>query len=105
VARGVSAAVALEQARTRATIEPKILLVIASSFVLFRSFSRKRESRVAWVPAFAGTSGIPQPGRPLVRADAGGLDRRAPLRDLALAERLSNLAGPPRRRPRREPPA
>src|SRR6516225_9132922 len=55
--RRMSAAVAVEQARTSATIEPKILLVIACSFVLFRSFPRKRESRVAWVPAFAGTSG------------------------------------------------
>jgi len=38
---------AVEHASTSATIEPKILLVIACSFVLFRSFPRKRESRAA----------------------------------------------------------
>src|SRR5262249_26838807 len=53
--RRMSAAVAVAHARTSATIEPKILLVIAASSL--------------W---------------PLIRADAGGLDRRAPLRDLAL---------------------
>src|SRR6516162_2985535 len=57
--RRMSAAVAVAHARPSATIEPKILLVIASSSLC-----------------------------PLVRADAGGLDRRAPLRDLALDEGL-----------------
>src|SRR5262249_54052630 len=164
--RRMSAAVAVEHARTSATIEPKILLVIASSFAVsvnadwvtsnpsncagatssppplaaelgftrvrpLYNWPKSETSDFGWRdregarnmiehfnsppphPSPAGGGGSRaslslaltpfSPKSALVRADAGGLDRRAPLRDLALDEGLQVLGRAPLGRDQSDP--